>query len=147
VRTTILQIFGAALFAQRLQLGNQEPRIIRITGDPNTPVSMERADGVKDYVADAGRGRIHHLAFGDWSYADGERKAAVPLSRHPDTNIIWGANGSMALGALRAVRARQARVLVGGIGGFWDATDSPSASRLARHSITDGLSERRSVIV
>ncbi len=121
------------------RLGKQEPRIIGITGDPNTPVSMERADGVKDYVAHAGRGRIDQLAFGDWSYADGEQKAAVLLARYPDTNIIWGANDSMALGALRPVRARRARVLVGGIGGFWDAMTSVAEGGLAASSAGDYL--------
>jgi ABC-type sugar transport system substrate-binding protein len=105
-------------------LGSPEPRIIGITGDPNTPVSMERAQGVEDYVASAGRGRINQLVFGDWSYADGEQKATVLLSRYPDTNIIWAANDSMALGALRAVKARGLSVLVGGMGGWPDALSS-----------------------
>jgi ABC-type sugar transport system substrate-binding protein len=55
-------------FYRRLE--NQDPRIVGITGDPNTPASMERANGARDYVAHAGRGRIHQLAFGDWSYAE-----------------------------------------------------------------------------
>jgi ABC-type sugar transport system substrate-binding protein len=132
---------GAYILMEYLyrRLGNREARIIGITGDPNTPVSMERADGVKDYVAHAGRGRIDQLAFGDWSYADGERKAAVLLARYPDTNIIWGSNDSMALGALRAVRARRARVLVGGIGGFWDAMTSVAEGGLAASSAGDYL--------
>jgi ABC-type sugar transport system substrate-binding protein len=92
------------------RLGDREARIIGITGDPNTPVSLERAQGVQDYVAHAGRGRIHQLAFGDWSYADGEHKAAVLLAGCPDTNMTWASNGSMVLGALRAVRARGASV-------------------------------------
>jgi ABC-type sugar transport system substrate-binding protein len=132
---------GAYILMEHLygRLGDREPRIIGITGDPNTPVSMERADGVSDYVSRSGRGRIHQLAFGDWSYADGERKAAVLLSRYPDTNIIWGSNDSMALGALRAVRALNARVLVGGIGGFWDAMTSVTEGGLAASSAGDYL--------
>ncbi len=116
------------------RLGNQEPRIIGITGDPSSPASMEPADGVKDYVAHAGRGRAHQLAFGDWSYADGERKAAVLLARYPDTNIIWAANDSMAIGALRAVQARGARVLVGGMAGSPDAITSVAEGGLAATS-------------
>jgi ABC-type sugar transport system substrate-binding protein len=116
------------------RLGNQEPRIIGITGDPAIPASMERADGVKRYVAHAGRGRIHQLAFGDWSYADGERKAAVLLARYADTNIIWAANDAMALGVLRAVQAREARVLVGGMAGFPDAITSIAEGGLAATS-------------
>ena len=121
------------------RLGDREARVIGITGDPNTPVSLERAEGVKDYVAHAGYGRIHQLVFGDWTYADGEQKAAILLARYPDTNIIWAANDSMALGALRAVKARNASVLVGGIGGFWDAIASVAEGGLTATSAGDYL--------
>jgi ABC-type sugar transport system substrate-binding protein len=113
------------------QLGGREARVIGITGDPNTPVSLERSDGVKDYIAHAGRGRINQLVFGDWSYADGEDKAAILLSRYPDTTIVWASNDSMALGALRAVKARSAPVLVGGMGGWGDALASVAEGGLA----------------
>ncbi|PVE22694.1 sugar ABC transporter substrate-binding protein [Microvirga sp. KLBC 81] len=106
------------------RLGDREPRVVGITGDPNTPVSLERAEGVRDYIVQAGRGTIHQLVYGDWSYADGENKATILLARYPDTNIIWAANDSMALGALRAVKARGASVLVGGMGGWPDALSS-----------------------
>jgi ABC-type sugar transport system substrate-binding protein len=121
------------------RLGVREPRIIGITGDPHTPVSMERVDGVNDYVARAGRGRINQLAFGDWSYADGEAKAEILLSRYPDTNIVWGANDSMALGALRAATARGASVLVGGIGGWPDAIASIAQGGLTASSVAEYL--------
>ena len=112
------------------RLGEQEPRIIGITGDPNTPVSLQRAQGVEDCVSRAGRGRINQLVFGNWGYADGESKAAILLARYPDTNIIWAANDSMALGALQAVKVRDASVLVGGMGGWPDAISSIAAGGL-----------------
>jgi len=121
------------------RLGDREARVIGLTGDPNTPVSLERAEGVKDYLAQAGRGTINQLAFGDWTYADGEQKAAILLTRYPDTNIIWAANDSMALGALRAVKARDTPVLVGGIGGFWDAIASVAEGGLTASSAGDYL--------
>jgi ABC-type sugar transport system substrate-binding protein len=117
------------------QLGRREARVIGITGDRNTPVSLERAEGVKDYVAHVGRGRIDQLAFGDWSYADGEQKARVLLARYPDTTIIWASNDSMALGALRAVKARGASVLVGGMGGWGDALVSVAEGGLAATAV------------
>jgi len=106
------------------QLGGREPLVIGITGDRSTPVSLERAQGVADFIARSGRGRILQLAFGDWSGADGESKASVLLSRYPEVNIIWAGNDSMALGAMRAVKARGARVLVGGTGAWPDALAS-----------------------
>jgi hypothetical protein len=105
------------------------------------PVAAQRPP----HIAHAGRGRIQQLAFGDWSYADGEHKAAVLLARYPDTNIIWGSNDSMALGVLRAVRARGAPVLVGGIGGFWDAIFTAFYTTKAQ-GLGMGLAISRSIV-
>ena len=113
------------------QLGDREPQVIGITGDRSTPVSLERAKGVSDFITHAARGRILQLAFSDWSDADAESKADVLLSRHPQANIIWAANDSMALGALRAVKAHGARVLVGGSGGWPNALASMAEGGLA----------------
>lgn len=114
------------------QLGRGvQPQILGITGDPSTPVSAERAAGVQEYVEHARRGRIVQLVHSDWSYTDGEQKAHVLLARYPQANILWAANDSMALGALRAVSARGAAVRVGGMGGWPDALDSIAAGGLA----------------
>jgi len=103
------------------QLGDREPLVIGITGDRSTPVSMERAQGISDFITRTGRGRNLQLAFGDWGDVDAEGKAEILLSRYPQANIIWAANDTMALGALRAVKARAAAVLVGATGGWPDA--------------------------
>ena len=95
------------------QLGTPEPQVIGITGARGTPVSLERAQGVSDYMAKNGRGRQLQLAFSNWGTPDAESKANVLLARYPQTNIIWAANYSMALGALRAVKEHGAPVLVG----------------------------------
>jgi ABC-type sugar transport system substrate-binding protein len=113
------------------QLGDREPQVVGITGDRSTPVSMERALGASDFIMRSGRGQILQLAFGDWGAADAEAKADVLLSRYPQANIIWAANDSMALGALRAVKARGARVLVGGTGAWPDALTSMAEGGLA----------------
>lgn len=95
------------------QLGSSEPQVIGITGTRGTPVSLERAQGVSDYMAQSGRGQQLQLAYSNWGSEDAESKTDVLLSRYPQTNIIWAANFSMALGALRAVKAQGAQVLVG----------------------------------
>lgn len=113
------------------QLGDREPLALCITGDRATPVSLERVQGGSDFIAKAGRGRVLQVAFSDWSSADAEAKAGVLLSRYPQANLIWAANDSMALGALRAVKARGANVLVGGTGGWPDALASLAEGGLA----------------
>lgn len=114
------------------QLGSdRKPQILCITGDRSTPVSMERAQGVSDFIASTGRGEILQLVFGDWGTADAENKADLLLSRYPQANIIWAANDSMALGAMRAVKARGARALVGGTGAWPDALASMAERGMA----------------
>jgi len=113
------------------QLGDKEPRVIGITGDRATPVSLERAQGVSEFMVRSGRGQVLQTAFSDWSVTDAESKAHLLLSRYPEANIVWAANDSMALGALRAVRARNAKVLVGGSGAWPDALASMAEGGLA----------------
>ena len=95
--------------------------MIGITGDPKTPVSLERASGVEAYLSQVPDARICQLVFSDWSFADSNQKARVLLARYPDANVIWAANDSMTLGALEAVRSRNAKLLVGGVGALREA--------------------------
>jgi ABC-type sugar transport system substrate-binding protein len=113
------------------QLGDREPRVIGITGDRATPVSLERAQGVSEFISRSGRGQVLQTAFSDWSVADAESKAHLLLSRYPEANVMWAANDSMALGTLRAVKARGAKVLVGGTGAWPDALASIAEGGLA----------------
>lgn len=113
------------------QLGDQKPQILGITGDRSTPVSTERARGVSEFLERSGRGQILQLVFSDWGTADAQSKAEVLLSRYPQANIIWAANDSMALGAMRAVKARGAPVLVGGTGAWPDALASMAEGGMA----------------
>lgn len=103
------------------RLDQNGAQVIGITGDPTTPVSLERAAGVDDFLLHASNSRTCQLVFSDWSYDDSHQKARVLLARYPDANVIWAANDAMALGALDAVKARHARVLVGGMGALQEA--------------------------
>jgi ABC-type sugar transport system substrate-binding protein len=115
------------------RLNGQSPQVLGITGDPATPVSAERAQGVERYLRVSRRGSVLQLVHGDWSYEDAEAKARVLLARYPQANVLWAANDSMALGALGALRGAgaQSPVWVGGMGGWPDALDSIDAGGLA----------------
>lgn len=106
-------------------------QVIGITGDPNTPVSLERAEGVQAFLSQVPDAHSCQLAFSDWSYADSAEKARVLLARYPQANVIWAANDSMALGALSAVKARHAPVLVGGMGALQEALANVANGGLA----------------
>ncbi|WP_241024188.1 ABC transporter substrate-binding protein [Paraburkholderia sp. Ac-20340] len=115
----------------RARNGAAPARVIGITGDPATPVSHERADGVQSALAQRPQDRTCQLVYGDWSYDDGRDKALVLLARYPDANIVWAANDSMTLGAMSAVRDRHAKAIVGGLGALPQAVESVMQGELA----------------
>ena len=110
-----------------------EPQIIGIGGDVATPVSALRETAMRDYVAQARRGRVLQVVPGTWERDDARKKTASLLARYPGANMIWAANDSMALGALDAVvgMGRQASVKVGGMGAFPQALESVAEGGLA----------------
>jgi ABC-type sugar transport system substrate-binding protein len=108
---------GAARMMEELyrQLGTGEPQILGITGGRGTPVSLERATGVSDFIKKSGYGQQLQLTFCDWSSLDAKHKTEVLLSRYPQANIIWAANYAMADGANQAVNQKGLNVLVGSV--------------------------------
>jgi ABC-type sugar transport system substrate-binding protein len=112
-------------------LGGRPARVIGITGDPTTPVSNERAQGVSAALARHSQDRMEQLVYGDWSFADGKEKTLVLLSRYPGSNIVWAANDSMTLGALAAVRERHQTIVVGGLGALPEAVTTVKEGELA----------------
>ncbi|KVD70149.1 sugar ABC transporter substrate-binding protein [Burkholderia ubonensis] len=99
----------------------ESPSVIGITGDPKTPVSMERAAGVEKWLSRTPHAHLNQLAYSDWSFSDSYAKALVLLARYPETNVIWGANDSITLAASKATEVRHIRARVGGMGALPDA--------------------------
>ena len=117
---------GYKLIQELYRSTKESPKILGITGTKATPVSLIRLKGVEDYIAESGRGEQVQVVYGKWSYEDGKEKALALLKRHDDTNMIWAANDSMAMGAYDATQevAPQRKILVGGLGGFPDTLES-----------------------
>ena len=117
---------GYKLIQELYRSTKESPKILGITGTKATPVSLIRLKGVEDFIAESGRGEQVQVVYGKWSYEDGKEKALALLKRHDDTNMIWAANDSMAMGAYDATQevAPQRKILVGGLGGFPDTLES-----------------------
>lgn len=113
------------------RLGGAQARVIAMLGDPDAPITQERVRGAEELLAQGNRGRILQVVYGQPSYEDGVQKASLLLSRYPQANVIWAANDSVALGALRAVRDRGTAVLVAGTGGTRNALSSIAQGGLA----------------
>lgn len=124
---------AAALMGGLYGKAKGEPLILGIGGDKATPVSAEREEGVRNFVAAAGRGRLLQVVPGNWARDDAAIKTHHLLQRYPEANMVWAANDTMALGALDAVieMKMQGQVEVGGLGAFPQALDSVETGGLA----------------
>ncbi|MEV6194006.1 LacI family DNA-binding transcriptional regulator [Streptomyces sp. NPDC051920] len=98
---------GGARQAVRHLLGLGRTRIAHITGALDQTSAVDRLDGFRDVMADAGPELV---AQGDFTPAGGERAMRELLERRPDVDAVFVANDLSALGALRVLREQGRRV-------------------------------------
>jgi DNA-binding LacI/PurR family transcriptional regulator len=120
---------GGAREAVRHLLSLGRRRIAHIAGPRDQTSAVDRLDGYRDVLLDAGPGLI---AQGDFTEESGARAMAELLARRPDLDGVFAANDLMASGALRVLRERGLRVpedvaLVGfdDMSSIAEATDPP----------------------
>jgi LacI family transcriptional regulator len=100
---------GRAATEHLLALGHR--RIGVITGVPDWLASVERLNGYRSALAAAGELPDPALVVeSDWAVEGGEEAAAGLLDRHRPPTAIFAFNDNMAVGVLRAARARRLRV-------------------------------------
>jgi DNA-binding LacI/PurR family transcriptional regulator len=83
--------------------------IATITGPGDMPASVDREQGWRDALAEAGL-PDHRLARGDFTEAGGIRAALALIDEHPDIDALFVASDLMASGALLALEERGLRV-------------------------------------
>lgn len=117
---------GHALMAELARRASPPLKILGLGGAEAAPVSAEREEGMRAFLAQGGKGEVVQVVPGNWTREDSREKAQWLLARYPDANVFWVANDSMALGARDAIvqAGRQDRMVVGGIGGFANALDA-----------------------
>ena len=98
---------GGARTAVRHLVGLGRTRIAHITGALDQTSAVDRLDGFRDVMPDAGPELI---AEGDFTPAGGERAMRELLDRRPDIDAVFAASDLTAAGALRVLRARGRRV-------------------------------------
>lgn len=123
---------GRELMAALVRRVGAWPKVLGLGGAEATPVSAEREDGMRDFIAQSGKGEVLQVVPGNWTREDSREKAQWLLARYPDANVFWVANDTMALGVQDAVvqAGRQDRMVVGGIGGFVTALDAVERGEL-----------------
>ena len=102
---------GGAHAATRHLLGQGRTRVATITGPLDMMAAVDRFDGYKDALRDAGHlERKNLMAHGDFTEESGERATRSLLRRNPAIDAVFVASDAMALGALRALDATGRRV-------------------------------------
>ncbi|WP_028798939.1 LacI family DNA-binding transcriptional regulator [Streptomyces sp. 142MFCol3.1] len=98
---------GGAREAVRHLVGLGRSRIAHITGALDQTSAVDRLDGFRDVMADAGPDLV---VEGDFTPAGGERAMRQLLERCPDVDAVFAANDLTAAGALRVLRGHGRRV-------------------------------------
>jgi LacI family transcriptional regulator len=100
---------GRDLARALLRLGHR--RIGVITGPPQLTTTRDRLDGFRGALEEAGVELPGaHVLSSDFTREGGATAAAELLDRAPDLTAVFGMNDAVAIGVLRELRARGARV-------------------------------------
>jgi DNA-binding LacI/PurR family transcriptional regulator len=98
---------GGARDAVRHLLGLGRRRVAHIAGPLDQTASVDRLDGFRDVLPDAGPDMV---AEGDFTPEGGARAMAELLERCPGLDAVFAASDVMASGALRVLRTAGRRV-------------------------------------
>ena len=103
------------------------PHFLAYSGDHVTSASLLRTAGLMQLLAETPDARLSSLVVGQWGYEIPQARTQALLRRNPDTNIIWAANGPMALGAYRGIDEPNTDIKIGSIN--WDKEEIQALQR------------------
>ncbi|MGH1373407.1 MAG: ABC transporter substrate-binding protein [Cellvibrionaceae bacterium] len=129
------------------ELQPMPPNVLVLAGDNLTSAAKLREQGLADALAETPNASIHERLIGNWGYAEPRAKIHGILRRHPNINMIWSANGPMALGALQGLNSSQLGWRPKAIGSInWDTEELAAvesgelAVSYGGHFMTAGIS-------
>jgi len=94
---------ASAAMATQYLIDQGRSRVASIAGPPNMQAAIDRAEGWKRAVADAGQDDAL-LEYGDFTMASGAEAMRALLQRAPDLDAVFVASDLMAAGAISALR-------------------------------------------
>jgi len=89
--------------ARERRPGDEEIRLLALTGDTSTPAGLQRELGMQRAVADNPDVKLIHAIPVDWNEETAYARTGNVLAR-TEVDAIWGANDDIAFGALKAAR-------------------------------------------
>jgi len=98
---TARQIHEAMMLASPFQ---EHFSWLAISGDSLTPASLQREQGMLDYVHEHRDITLVNKVYGEWQEARSYSITKVLLQRSHDIDGIWTANDHMAFGAIKALQ-------------------------------------------
>ncbi|NQZ30755.1 MAG: ABC transporter substrate-binding protein [Oceanospirillaceae bacterium] len=81
----------------------KQTTLLAISGSMDSSASYDRNAGLYKALEEHPEVKLNQLVFTDWSKENAYKKTLGLLNRYPNTNIIWAANDSIALGAVQAI--------------------------------------------
>lgn len=86
--------------ARRPDAGRYE--LLAIGGDPLTPSSVRRSDGMRRAASEAADVELVTEVYAVWDQARAQQQASWLFQRHPAPDMLWAGNDLMAFGAMQA---------------------------------------------
>lgn len=86
--------------ARRPGVGQYE--LLAIGGDPVTPSSVRRSDGMRRAAAEAKDVELVSEVYAAWDQGRAQQQAMWLYQRHPAPDMLWAGNDLMAFGAMQA---------------------------------------------
>ncbi|HEX4705625.1 MAG TPA: substrate-binding domain-containing protein [Pseudonocardiaceae bacterium] len=101
---------GGAERAVRYLVESGRQVIATVAGPQDMKPGVDRLDGYRAALTDAGRFDPRLVVYGDFGQASGDHAVHRLLERRPDVDAVFVASDLMAVGALRALRRSGRRV-------------------------------------
>lgn len=102
---------------------NGQLKLLAIAGDPVTPASVQRLEGLHEIVSRYSNVELQQIFYGEWRRDIACQQTRIALLRYPQTGAIWTANDPMAEGAVEGALASKRHpgqdIFIGGLN--WDA--------------------------
>ncbi|WP_296448873.1 ABC transporter substrate-binding protein [Rhodoferax sp. UBA5149] len=92
--------------AARAQGPDGRLHLLAIAGDRSTAVSIQRNEGMRRAVSDAGDVMLDQEVYADWSRDKAVEQSDVLYARYPAARLIWAGSDQMAFGAMQSWEKR-----------------------------------------
>ncbi|GIH25296.1 LacI family transcriptional regulator [Acrocarpospora phusangensis] len=101
---------GGARLAVRHLIAGGRSRIAHVTGPPDYKAATDRAEGVRQALAEAGLEQAGETLYGSWSQRWGRHAAEMLLLTEPKIDAVFCGSDQAAAGFIEAVKERGRRV-------------------------------------